>query len=126
MAELGIKNLINIGGRNFEPPQLKMLVVVVNRDKAELFASYLQDFDINVSFSLYAKGSSLKQNNGIVLSTPKMVILAAVREDKAQAVLDYLEDKFHSIKNGKGIAYTVPFNALVGVSSYGFLANIFD
>ena len=34
-----------------------------------------------------------------------------------------LEDKFNTIKNGKGIAYTVPMTGTVGVAIYQFLSN---
>ena len=34
-----------------------------------------------------------------------------------------LEEKFHKIKNGKGIAYTVPLTSTIGVAIYQFLSN---
>ena len=34
-----------------------------------------------------------------------------------------LEDKFDTIKNGKGIAFTVPFSSVIGTLIYGFLSN---
>jgi len=34
-----------------------------------------------------------------------------------------LEDKFHTIRNGKGIAFTVPLSSVIGVNNYQFLSN---
>jgi ATP-dependent Clp protease protease subunit len=37
--------------------------------------------------------------------------------------LEALEEKFNTIKNGKGIAYTVPMTSTIGVAIYQFLCN---
>ena len=34
-----------------------------------------------------------------------------------------LEDRFEKIKNGKGIAYTIPLSSVIGVMVYQFLSN---
>ena len=34
-----------------------------------------------------------------------------------------LEDKFATIKNGKGIAFAVPLSSVIGVNIYQFLSN---
>ena len=47
-----------------------------------------------------------------------------IKEEKAQAILSALEEKFSTIKNGKGIAYTVPMTGTIGVAIYQFLANM--
>ena len=38
-------------------------------------------------------------------------------------VMQCLEDKFTTIKNGKGIACVVPLSSVIGVSNYQFLNN---
>ena len=34
-----------------------------------------------------------------------------------------LENKFHTLKNGKGIAFTIPMSSVIGVAIYRFLSN---
>ena len=34
-----------------------------------------------------------------------------------------LEEKFKTIKGGKGIAYTIPLSSLIGKLIFGFLSN---
>jgi hypothetical protein len=34
-----------------------------------------------------------------------------------------LEEKFTTIKDGKGIAFTVPMSSVIGVAIYRFLSN---
>ena len=39
------------------------------------------------------------------------------------AALEGLSRKFRTIKNGKGIAYTIPMTGTIGVAIYRFLSN---
>jgi len=58
-----------------------------------------------------------------IVETDKVVLISFVREDKVNDVLETLKEKFEKIKNGKGIAYTIPMNSIIGVSIYQFLSN---
>ena len=53
----------------------------------------------------------------------KSVIVCAVREDMCVTVMRFLDEKFSTVKNGRGIAFTVPMASIVGVESYKFLSN---
>ena len=37
--------------------------------------------------------------------------------------MNKLEEKFVTIKNGKGIAFAVPLSSVIGVNLYQFLSN---
>ena len=107
------------------PPKLKMLVLIVNRSKTELFLDYISGFEINMQMSMAASGtasSDMLRYLGLT-DTEKTVILGAVREDKEDVVLRFLDDKFKTEKNGKGIAFTVPMTGVIGVAIYQFLSN---
>ena len=43
--------------------------------------------------------------------------------DKEDAALRFLDEKFKKVKNGKGIAFTVPMTSVIGVAIYQFLSN---
>jgi hypothetical protein len=51
------------------------------------------------------------------------VILSVIRAEKAAATLKELQNKFDTVKNGKGIAFTVPMSSVIGVTAYRFLAD---
>ena len=107
------------------PKRLKLLVTVVDRAKAEFYMDLLQGFEINMQISTSASGtapSDILHLMGIEESE-KRVILSLVREDRAAAALSMLEEKFKTIKKGKGIAMTVPLTGVIGVSIYRFLSN---
>ena len=109
------------------PVRLKLLVTVVNRSKTEFYADYLQsNFHINFQTILAAEGTADSDTLRLLglTDSSKGVIFSVVREDQAHAALMGLEEKFSSIKNGKGIACTVPLTGTIGVAIYRFLGNI--
>ena len=57
------------------------------------------------------------------LNIHKAVILSVVREDMVEPIMHTLEDKFATIKNGKGIAFAVPMSSIIGVNLYQFMSN---
>ena len=108
------------------PTKLQLLFTVVNRKKAEFYADFLQEFEVNMQLTLAAEGTaSTEMRNLLGLSdSEKSVIISVIKEEKAPMALAALEEKFLSIKNGKGIAYTVPLTSAIGVAVYQFLANL--
>ena len=107
------------------PKRLKLLVTVVDRAKAEFYMDLLQDFEINMQISAAASGTATSDILHLMgmEESEKRVILSLVREDRAAAALAMLDEKFKTIKKGKGIAMTVPLTGVIGVSIYRFLSN---
>lgn len=112
--------------RDIAPQKLKLLFTVVNRKKAEFYADYIQSFEVNMQLTLAARGTANSETLSMlgITDSEKSVIISIIKEEKAHAILKGLEDKFRTIKNGKGIAYTVPMSGTIGVAIYQFLANI--
>ena len=79
-----------------------------------------------MQLTLAANGTASSETLSLLglTETEKSVIISIIREDKAKAALEALDEKFKTIKNGKGIAYTVPMTGTIGVAIYQFLANI--
>ena len=112
--------------KNLAPTKLQLLVTVVNRKKAEFYADFLQEFEVNMQLSFAAEGTaSTEMRNLLGLSdSEKSVIFSVIKEEKAKEALEELEEKFSTIKNGKGIAFTIPMTDIIGVAIYQFLANL--
>ena len=51
------------------------------------------------------------------------MILSVVREDMVDSVMNCLEDKFRTIRNGKGISFAIPLSSVIGVNLYQFLSD---
>ncbi len=111
---------------NIAPHKLMMLVTVVNRKKAEFYCDFLQSFEVNMQMTLAANGTASTEVMNLLGLTDneKSVIISVIREEHAHKALLALEDKFNTIKNGKGIAFTTPMTGTIGVAIYQFLANI--
>ena len=104
--------------------KLKLLFTVVDRPKAEFYLDVLSQFEINCQMVTSGKGTAhtdLVELLGLNLN--KAVILSSVREDMVDPVMKCLEEKFETIKNGKGIAFAVPLSSVIGVNMYQFLSN---
>lgn len=108
------------------PNRLQLLFTVVNRKKAEFYADFLQAFEVNMQLTLGARGTASAETLSMlgIPDSEKSVIISVIKEEKAAAALSALDEKFQTIKNGKGIAYTVPMTGTIGVAIYQFLANI--
>ncbi len=107
------------------PPALKLLVTVINRSKTELFLDYLSSFECNMQLSMAAEGTAstdMLRYLGLT-DSDKTVIFSVIREDREEAALRFLEEKFKTVKKGKGIAFTVPMTGVIGVAIYQFLSN---
>ncbi len=107
------------------PEKLMLLITIVSREKSELYAEMLQGYEINMQMFLSARGTAqtAKQYDLGINENKKSVIVSVVRKDKVPAVLAFLEEKFQTVKNGKGIACTIPMTSTIGVAIYRFLSN---
>ena len=104
--------------------KLKLLFTVVDKVKAEFYLDVLSQFEVNFQMVMPGKGTATSDLVDMLgLNMQKAVILSVVREDMVDTVMNCLEDKFTSIKNGKGVAFAVPFTSVIGVNLYQFLSN---
>ena len=105
--------------------RLKLLITVVNRNKAEYFTDLIQSFDVNMQLIALASGTADAKMLGILglSSNEKAVILGVIQERKIPDAMHTLSEKFNSIRDGKGIAFTVPLTSVIGTLIYGFLSN---
>ena len=106
--------------------KLMLLVSIVPNNKAEFYTDLLQSsFEVNFQWTSRARGTA----NAEMLSLSewndqtKTAIFSVIKQERAKEALATLEEKFKTIKKGKGIAFTVPFSSIIGVAAYGFLSN---
>ena len=105
--------------------KLKLCVTVVNRSKTEFYMDFLSGFEVNFQASVLAQGTARSETLHLLglEDSDKSVILSVVREDKAEEILLALDEKFKRVRNGKGIAFTIPLSSVIGVAIYRFLSN---
>lgn len=107
------------------PPKLKLLFTVVNRDKADVFTALLESFEVNMQLIVAAEGTATTEMLHFLgySDNKKAVIISTIREDRCNEALNMLDEKFKTIKGGKGIAFTAPMTGTIGVAVYQFLSN---
>ncbi len=107
------------------PKKLQLLFTIVNRDKADFYTDLLQRFEANMQTVLSGQGTADSRIQGLLglNDSQKSVIISVIRRDMSKAALAELDEKFKTIKGGKGIAYTVPMSSTIGVAIYQFLSN---
>lgn len=104
--------------------KLKLLFTVVDRPKGEFYLDVISQFDVNCQLVTAGLGTATSELVELLgLEPHKVVILSVVREDMVDAVMNCLEDKFRTIRNGKGICFAVPLSSVIGVNLYQFLSD---
>lgn len=111
--------------KNVVSNRLELMITIVNRSKSDYYIDLIQSMEVNMQLAVPAKGTASKEIMNLLglADNDKTVIFSVIREDMARLALETIEEKFRTIRNGKGIAYTVPLSSVIGVSLYGFLSN---
>lgn len=110
---------------NITQNKLELLITVVNRNKADFYVDLIQSFEVNMQTVAMGQGTAdaaMLDYLGLA-GSEKAVIFSVIREDKIPRALSLIEEKFNTIKGGKGIAWTVSLSSVIGVSIFGFLSN---
>ena len=105
--------------------KLKLLVTIVNRKKTEFYLDYLTGFEVNLQTAVAGQGTASSDTMYLLglADSDKSVIFSILREDRAEEAIQGLEEKFHNLRGGKGIAFTIPLTGVIGVAIYRFLSN---
>ncbi len=105
--------------------KLEILITTVARNKAEYFTDLIQSFDVNLQMTVLAEGTA---NFGMLAAlginnVSKAVIISVIQEKKREEAMATLEEKFNTIKGGKGVAISIPMSSVIGALIFGFLSN---
>lgn len=104
--------------------KLKLVITVVDRSKAEFYLDTLSQFEVNFQMVTGGKGTAHSEIVEMLgLNIHKAVIMSVVREDMVDPIMKCLEEKFATIRKGKGVAIAVPLTGVIGINMYQFLSN---
>ena len=111
--------------KNSGVKKLKVLITVVNRSKSMFYLDLIEQYEVNMQMVLFGQGTANSEMLNLLglAETDKSFIISVVKEEKVKDILETLAEKFEKVKNGKGIAYTIPMKSIIGVSVYQFLSN---
>ena len=104
--------------------KLKLLFTVVDRQKGEFYLDVISQFGVNCQLAMPGLGTATSELVELLgLEPHKAVILGVVREDMVDTIMNTLDEKFATIRNGKGISFAVPLSSVIGVNLYRFLSD---
>ena len=102
----------------------KLIITIVDRNKTEFYADVISGFESNLQMVMYGHGTAPNAVlESLGLNNDKGIIFSVIRNDLVKQVLSTLDDKFNSIRNGKGIAVVLPISSVMGLSLYQFMIN---
>lgn len=110
---------------NVSSKRLMLLVTIVNRAKADYYADLIQSFSSNLQFLSMAEGTAdlRTMSNLGIKDSERTVICSVIREDRQDEVLRTISERFNTIKDGNGIAFTLPFTSVIGAGLFNFLCD---
>ena len=104
--------------------KLKLLFTIVDRPKAEFYLDVLSQYEVNCQIVASGLGTATSEMVDLLgLNPHKAVLVSVIREDLVDTIMKVLEEKFHTIRNGKGVSFAVPMSSVIGVNMYRFLSN---
>ena len=104
--------------------KLKLLITVVDRPKGDFYLDVISQFEVNSQMLVGGMGTAHSELIELLgLNIHKAVILSLAREDQVGPIMDCLDEKFATIKKGKGISFAVPLSSVIGVNMYQYLSN---
>ena len=111
--------------KELAPIKLDLIIAIVEKGKTSFYTDLFQIFGSNLQFVTAAKGTADTQILELLGlgEHEQNAIFALVRADRAEEMMDVLEDRFRRVKNGKGIAIDVPLSSSIGTLVYGFLTG---
>ena len=98
---------------------LFLVTAVVDRSKADSFADLMQMSGSNFQFT--CRGQGTFGNSSV--RADKTVLFAVIKEEKKDALMRQLDNRFQKLKRSAGAAWAIPFTSVIGVAVFGFLAD---
>lgn len=105
--------------------RLKLLITIVNRAKADFYTDLIQSYAVNMQMVVMARGTASAKMLGLLglADNEKAVIFSVIQESNTEKALLKIDEKFKTIKDGKGVAFTIPLTSVIGALIYGFLSD---
>ena len=104
--------------------KLKLLFTIVDKPKGEFYMDVISQFGVNYQMLVGGLGTAHSELVELLgLEPHKAVVISVVRDEMAETVMQCLEDKFATIRGGKGIAFAIPLSSVIGVNAYRFLSD---
>ena len=105
--------------------KLLLVVTIVNHGQGQAISSLCLDNEAYFTIVHYGKGTAPSEFYAFSSSAipRKEIVLSVMREDKWPVYRSQLKERFSVSEISKGMAFSVPIDAVAGVSIYKMLSN---
>lgn len=124
-SRIGGRAPAEVEGRNIAPEKLELLVTIVDQRRAIYYNNLIRSHEANLQIVAQAKGTAAAEILEMLglTAAEKTVIFSVVRKDRLPGLMEELEEKFRTVRGGKGVSVAVPLTSVIGTLPYAFLAN---
>ena len=126
MPDLQNQSSVSAKTESVAPNRLVLLITVVPKGKGTFFTDFLQqNYGANLQLAIVGTGTAhadlveffgLKDNK-------RSVVFSVVLQNRVDDIMAALDERFHTINERTGIAFTVPLSSMIGKLSYAFLSD---
>lgn len=102
--------------------KLVLLVTIVRKNKADYFLDLIEGLGANLQLVTVGSGTTKATVFTDEIGT-KAVIYSVLAEDNVKKALRKINEKFHELRDGKGVCWTCPLSSVMGVTFFNFLSN---
>ena len=116
---------IKPSGQTVTSNRLELLITIVSRKKAEYYVDLIQSLEVNLQTTAFGLGTANAKTLELLglTDSDKAVIFSVIQENKIKDAIHLLDEKFKTIKDGKGVAFTIPLTSVIGALIFRFLSN---
>lgn len=112
--------------KNYEVSPLKLLIIIVNKYQGDYYLDLLiKKHNVAAVFLCNGHGTATRDIYDLlnISENKKDVLIALIRSDQADILLNKILERFNVSKNAKGIAFTIKLDSIIGVLAYRFFTD---
>ncbi|MGI6713910.1 MAG: hypothetical protein ACOX3K_02485 [Bacilli bacterium] len=104
---------------------MKLLVIIVPAGYGDVFQNFNREKGVVLQILDRGRGTATQDLIDLLglADNKKDVILALVKDSVLPDILGFIHQRFLINQKEKGIAFTIPLRALIGLTNYKFLTN---
>lgn len=112
--------------KDYEVSPLKLLIIIVNKYQGDYYLDLLiKKYNVAAAFLSNGHGTATRDIYDLlnISENKKDVVIALVRSDQVDILLNKILERFNVSKNAKGIAFTIKLDSIIGVLAYRFFTD---
>ena len=105
--------------------KLSIFITIVDNGNGDAVISLFKNLGCSLQFVQTGQGTAQKEIRDIfgIEDNTKQVVFSLVRSEMLPQIKEEVEAFFIANKRNRGVGFAVPFNSIIGLKAYHFIAN---